>query len=278
MVISRSPAASQAVSGRLCFGGKTLPLQDHIKILGMSVDRGLSFDHHVAAAVHQVSLRVSVLRRVAGSLDSRGILTLYKAQIRPCMEYGALSWMSSAATYLQRLDAEDQHSSPGVTSLEHRRDVSALVVCNKVQVQEVPHLSSLRFPPRAVQRWSRTTPLSDVLVKVPLSHSSQHQRTYTARTSRLWNMFASATPDVQNMSTHQVKMAARRWRETQTSPLVMLSHVSQDKTLYESATKTGGSRSTTISTWADWRQQQHPSSARKWELDRVLWNTTVNKF
>ncbi|KAG0714328.1 RNA-directed DNA polymerase from mobile element jockey [Chionoecetes opilio] len=65
MVISRSPDASQTVSGRLCFGGKTLPLQDHIKILGVSVDRGLRFDHHLAGAVHHVSLHVPVLRRVA---------------------------------------------------------------------------------------------------------------------------------------------------------------------------------------------------------------------
>ncbi|KAG0718065.1 hypothetical protein GWK47_053206 [Chionoecetes opilio] len=113
---------------------------------------------------------------------------------------------------------EDQQSSAGVTSLEHRRDVSTLVVCHKAQVQEVPHLSSLRLPVRAVQR-SRTTPLSDVLVKVPLSHSRQHQRPYTVRTSRLWNMFAVATPDVQDMNTHQVKLAAYKWRETKTSPL-----------------------------------------------------------
>ncbi|KAG0714270.1 hypothetical protein GWK47_014461 [Chionoecetes opilio] len=73
---------------------------------------------------------------------------------------------------------EDQQSCPGVTSLEHRRDVSALVVCHKAQVQEVPQLSSLRLPPRAVQRWSRTTPSGDVLVNVPRSHSRQHQRTY----------------------------------------------------------------------------------------------------
>ncbi|KAG0718278.1 hypothetical protein GWK47_052737 [Chionoecetes opilio] len=160
-------------------------LQDHIKILGVSVDRGLCFDHHVAAAVHQ---RLDAVQR--------------------------------RALRLVGID-EDQQSSAGVTSLEHRWDVSALVVCHKVQVQEVPHLSLLRLPPRAVQRWSRTTPLNDVPVKVPLSHSRQHQRTYTARTSRLWNLFAAATPDVQNMSTHYVKLAAHRWREAQTSLLVM---------------------------------------------------------
>ena len=236
MVISRSPGASQAVSGQLCFGGKSLPLQEHIKILGVTVDRGLRFNHHVTAVARQASLRVSALRRVAGSLNPRGILTLYRAQIRPYLEYGALSWMSSAATHMQRLDAverralrlaeagdhlEEQLPSPPVTSLEHRRDVGALVVCHKTQVQRVSHLGRLRLPPRTTQRCTRTTSLSDQHVEVPRSQTRQHQRTYTARSSRLWNMFTAATPQVLNMSTHQVKLAAHNWRKTLPTPLVL---------------------------------------------------------
>ena len=232
MVISRSPGASYAVSGHLRFGGKCLPLQDHIKILGVSVDRNLRFDHHIAGIARQTSLRVSALRRVADTLDPRGILTLYKAQIRPCMEYGALTWMSSAATHMQRLDAvqrralrlvasgeNQQHAAP-VTSLEHRRDVSALVVCHKTQVQRVSHLDPLRLLPHTVQRYTRGTASSDDLVQVPRSRSSQHQRTYTARTSRLWNLFTAATPGVRDMSTHQVKVAAHRWRSRHPAQLV----------------------------------------------------------
>ena len=60
------------------------------------MDRCLRFDFHISVVARQISQRVSALRRVAGNLDSRGgILILYKAQIRPCMEYGALTWMSS---------------------------------------------------------------------------------------------------------------------------------------------------------------------------------------
>ena len=233
MVISRSPAASQAISGRLLFGGVSLPLQEHIKILGVTVDQGLRYDHHVNALACQASQRVSALRRMADTLDPRGVLTLYKAQIRPCMEYGALSWMSSAATHMRRLDAVQRralrlvengaelHLSADVTSLEHRRDVSALVVCHKTQVQEVPHLVRLRLPPRAVRRETRAALASDELVEVPRSNSRQHQRTYTARTSRLWNTFTAATPDVSLMTTHQVKLAANRWRGTQ-PPLLAL--------------------------------------------------------
>ncbi len=186
MVISRSPDASQRVARQLYFGGKSLPLQNHVKVLGVSVDRGLRFDHHIAPIANQASLRVSAQRRVAPSLDSRGILTLYKAQIRPCLEYGALSWMSGAATHMQKLDAvqrralrlvateDDQQPPSPVTSLDHRRDVSQLVVCHKAQVQGVPHLIPLRPSPRAVQRHTRTALCSDEMVEIPRSHSRQH--------------------------------------------------------------------------------------------------------
>ena len=105
MVFSRSPGAAHTVLGGLRFGGKNLPLQDCIKILGVSVECSLCFDHHIAAVARQTYLQVSALRRMADTLDPRGSPTLYKAQIRPCMEYGALTWMSSAATHTQRLDA-----------------------------------------------------------------------------------------------------------------------------------------------------------------------------
>ena len=103
MVILRSSGISQAIWGRLVFVGKSLPFQDHVKFLGLSVDRELRFDHHIASAARQASLYVFVLR--GGKSWLKGILTLYKVQIWPCMEYGALSWMLSAATHKQSLDA-----------------------------------------------------------------------------------------------------------------------------------------------------------------------------
>ena len=69
------------------------------------MDCDLHFDQHLTAAAHQASLSVSVLCRMAENFNSRGILTLCKAQMRPYMEYSALSWMSSAAIHLQTLDA-----------------------------------------------------------------------------------------------------------------------------------------------------------------------------
>ncbi|KAK3864427.1 hypothetical protein Pcinc_029892, partial [Petrolisthes cinctipes] len=75
-----SKTTSQAVEGKVKFGSVTLPLQDHVKILGVTFDAELRFDKHIHHISHQASLRVSALRRVAGFLDKRGLMTLYKAQ------------------------------------------------------------------------------------------------------------------------------------------------------------------------------------------------------
>ena len=65
--------------------------------------------------------------------------------------------MSSVAAHIQKLnvvqrralplvaDEEDQQQAASTTSLEHHRDASALVVCQKAQVRGFSHLA----PPEA---------------------------------------------------------------------------------------------------------------------------------
>ncbi|MPC54390.1 hypothetical protein E2C01_048304 [Portunus trituberculatus] len=125
--------------------------------LGVTIDRELRYDTHITSVARQTSQHVLALCRVAGCVDPRGILTLYKAQIRSCMEYGALTWMSSPSTYTRRRDAvqrralrvlgKDEEIAASITSLEHRRDIATLTMCHKAWVQHTPHLTRLSLPP-----------------------------------------------------------------------------------------------------------------------------------
>ncbi|KAG0710836.1 putative RNA-directed DNA polymerase from transposon X-element [Chionoecetes opilio] len=238
MVVSRSPAAGPAVEGRLRFGGVPLPLQEAVKVLGVGVDRELRFDGHIKHIAKKASHRVSALRRVASFLDRGGKLLLYKAQIRPYLEYAALSWMLYAASHTRRLDsiqrlalrlvdAADPPDPPAqfklvspLDSLEHRRDVAALVVFP--QVQGVPHLAGLRQPPRVATRSTRTVLTCGDAVEVPRSRASQHQRTFVGRVSRMWNIFTAAVPHIQEMNTQSVKLAANRWRLSKPTTLTLV--------------------------------------------------------
>ncbi|XP_063593049.1 uncharacterized protein LOC134770109 [Penaeus indicus] len=230
MVISRSPAASSVMKDTILMNNTALPLEDLISVLDIDIDSGLRFNRHVSRICKTASLKVTALRRIFHLLNPQGILTLYKSQIRPHLEYASLAWSFTAATSLNRLDKIEKRALGlireatnlrHVDPLEHRRDVGALTALHKAQVQQVPHLSSLRLPPHGRERSTRTVHSNRLLVEVPRSRSSQHQRTFSARVARLWNAFTS-TIDVAEMTTQQVKAAAHRWRSSQPSPLNLL--------------------------------------------------------
>ncbi|XP_037784725.1 uncharacterized protein LOC119580700 [Penaeus monodon] len=139
-----------------------LPLEDFVSVLG--VDSGLRFNRHVIRISKSASLKVIALRRISHLLNPQGILTLYKAQIRPHLEYASLAWSSTAPTSLNRLDKIEKRALGlfkeatklhRIDALEHRRDVGALTVLHRAQV----HLTSLRLPPHGRERSTRTVHL-----------------------------------------------------------------------------------------------------------------------
>ncbi|KAG0720554.1 hypothetical protein GWK47_048278 [Chionoecetes opilio] len=104
MVISRSREDPWLLEGRLKLGDDTLAIKNSITILGVEVDSRLRFDRHLETVARRASLRVTLLRRARHLLDADGLMRLYKAQVRPVMEYSPLTWMSSAQCRLSLLD------------------------------------------------------------------------------------------------------------------------------------------------------------------------------
>ena len=103
MVISRSQEDTRQLQGRLRLGRDNIPLQDSVDILGVEVDSQLRFDHHLENVARKASQKVTLLQRLNHFLTPDGLLTLYKAQVRPIMEYAPLIWMSSARCHLNLL-------------------------------------------------------------------------------------------------------------------------------------------------------------------------------
>lgn len=81
------PAAFQSVSGRLRFRGVSLPLQDNDKILGISMDSGISCDNRFTSVARNSSLCISAIRWMVRNLNPHGTLMPYKTRRRPCKKY-----------------------------------------------------------------------------------------------------------------------------------------------------------------------------------------------
>ncbi|XP_037795043.1 uncharacterized protein LOC119590454 [Penaeus monodon] len=194
MVISRSSAASDVLKDKILMNNIALPLEDFVSVLGVDIDSGLRFNRHVSRICKTAFLKGTALRRISHLLNPQGILTLCKSQIRPHLEYASLDKIEKRALGLIQAATNLRH----IDALEHCRDVGALTVLHKVQVQQVPHLTSLCLPPYGRERRKRTVHSIRLLVEVPRSRSSKHQRSFSARTARLWNAFAS-TIDIAEM-------------------------------------------------------------------------------
>ncbi|MPC92470.1 hypothetical protein E2C01_087561 [Portunus trituberculatus] len=210
MMITRSQGEADHLRGRLRLGPDTIPLQDSIEILGVEMDSRLQFNCHLEKVARSASSKVNLLCQMKHLLHADSLLTLYKAQVSPIMEYASLTWMSSARCHLSLQDKvqrrverlissathhqlhhphwwrRQQHRQPQQEqqrhdlrdSLEHSRRVAALTVLHKAQLQRIPHLTDLGATWRRHEVGTRTMLANDFL-EVPRSHSSTHQRALT---------------------------------------------------------------------------------------------------
>ena len=69
------------------FGNTKITEVDELEILGITVDKKLTWNKHIRNISSRAGQRLGALRRVASKLDAPGRATVYKAQIRSIMEY-----------------------------------------------------------------------------------------------------------------------------------------------------------------------------------------------
>ena len=93
MTILRKRTPSQL---NLHFGDCPLVTKDEIEILGITIDRKLTWAKHIQSVASRAGQRLGALRKVANKLDVKGSATVYKAQIRSVMEYASLCWINAS--------------------------------------------------------------------------------------------------------------------------------------------------------------------------------------
>jgi len=135
MVTTQAHRPAGTASG-ITLGGRDLVRQEEIEVLGVKINRYVSFTGHVKDMTKRAAGRLSCVRRISHLLDARAINTLYKSQVRSIMEYAPLTWCSCPPSYLGLLDKVQRraqrlmdlhtrlHETPSLLQpLQHRRDV-----------------------------------------------------------------------------------------------------------------------------------------------------------
>ena len=68
----------------------SFPVKNSIDLLGITIDKDLSFNRHISQICQKVNNQFSVLKRFKNIITSNVMLCLYKAFILPDLQYCSL--------------------------------------------------------------------------------------------------------------------------------------------------------------------------------------------
>ena len=179
----------------ISFDPNSLEFSDKTSMLGVTVGSDLSWNISTTA---KAACKPGLLFRSRSYFTPSSLLTQYKAQIRPCLEYGSHLWRGASKHSLAPLDAIQKRAikligDPTLTnsldSLAHRRTISALSlyyryyhgVCS-VELKSI-------IPPKAL--FTRNTRFSNAqhpfAVKLDKNRTSAFVNSFISMTTRDWN-------------------------------------------------------------------------------------------
>nr|CAH7733046.1 unnamed protein product [Callosobruchus chinensis] len=114
---------------------QALPRSNSFELLGVSITENMIWHEHVSSIATAAGKKLGYLFRARKYFSPSNLLTLYKAQIRPSLEYCSHIWGAAAPTTLSILDAVQRRAirltgDPALTGhlqpLSHRRAVGDL--------------------------------------------------------------------------------------------------------------------------------------------------------
>ena len=184
---------------------------DRLNILGMELSSDLNHRAYIEAVTKLGSKKLGVLNKVRWFFTPQQRLLLYKAQIRPCVEYCSHLWDRSAKYLLDALDSlqrravriiGDEEVTRHLEPLQLRRDVASLSVFYRLYHGECSEeLFNLIPTSRFRSRTTRAGLAMHPHVVEPLSTRTRRQtKSFICRTICLWNdLPACVFPSSYNM-------------------------------------------------------------------------------
>ncbi|CAK1603403.1 unnamed protein product [Parnassius mnemosyne] len=181
------------------FRNVSLKYTDRLQLLGFEISSNLNFGRFIESKAKAAARKLGVLAKVRRYFTPGQLLTLYKAQVRSCMEYCCHIWAGAAKCHLAALDSMERHDKrligdpnlvkTNLISLKYRRKVASLSVFYRMHfgvcAQELHNL----IPPSPFHHRTtrRSASLHPFVVDLPRIRTKRFATSCIVRTAKEWN-------------------------------------------------------------------------------------------
>ena len=202
MVISKKEKRAFDPTG-IVMGGREVKQVQEMKLVGFTFDAKLNWSAMVKGLAKKARTRVDAIRRMARSLDSKNMLTMYSAFVRPILEYGNTLFMGAKPTHLSKLDRVQQTMERiggfKAEPLAARREAALIALtlkqlagdCRELLQEYAPVLVTVKVPEEKVARSRRAG-----IVRPDYSEKSQSHRT-SSSSGEIVKVDVTAAPGLQ---------------------------------------------------------------------------------
>ena len=171
--------------------------------LGLSLSSNLTWKTHIHSIAKHASQKLGFLARARGFFSSSHLLSIYKSQIRPSLEYCSHVWGGASKSTLRLLDKIQSKAirlinNPNLTKslqpLSHGRLVGYLSIFyryfHRHCSQEIGEI--IPVPLRRVRTTRSSTHSHPFQVSLPNPRTLSHKSSFIPRTCNLWNVLPSS--------------------------------------------------------------------------------------
>ena len=186
--------------------------------LGLSISSNLTWKPHINSIAKHASQKLGFLSRARGYFSPSQLLTIYKFQICPSLEYCSHVWGGAPKSSLHLLDRVKSKAIRLINNLNLTNSLQSLSHCRLVADLSIfyryfhGHCSQeiKKIIPDPVRRvWStRSSTYSHPFqVRLPYPQTLSHKSSFIPGTSQLWNSLPPTTfPESYNLSCFKSKI------------------------------------------------------------------------
>ena len=179
-------------------------------MLGVTLRSDLSWNDHISTTAKAAACKLGLQFRSRRYFTPSSPLTLYKAQIHPCLEYGSHLWRGASKHSLATLGAIQKRAikligyqaiTNSLDSMALRRTISALSLYYSVELKSIIP----RKPSLLETRGFRT--LSTPSLSNWINRTSAFANSFIPMTSRNWNSLpATVFPATYNLQLFKTRI------------------------------------------------------------------------